>query len=109
MLPTRRSELPRAVVPNEVPPRVSRQGFIDGNRWLAPGSGPSKRRLLNHCLLSSHDSLMLCFLPALHIGGALARSDLVEGAPLRFHPDMRVARKHGARNVLSDAPDHIGA
>jgi hypothetical protein len=39
----------------------------------------------------------------------LARSDLVEGAPLRFHPHVGVAREHGARDVPRDAHDHFVA
>ena len=40
----------------------------------------------------------LSTLPLL-VGRTLAHCNLVEDAPLRFHPDMGVARKHGARDV----------
>src|ERR1017187_2971558 len=46
------------------------------------------------------------FLTALLVGRTLAHCNLVEGAPLRFHPHMGIARKHGARDVASDAHDH---
>jgi hypothetical protein len=55
------------------------------------------------------NSLLLSFLPALLVGRPLPNCDLVEGAPLGFHPDMGVAGKHGARNVPSDAHDHFAA
>jgi hypothetical protein len=39
-------------------------------------------------------------MPALEFPGrALAGGDLIEGAPLRFHPDVGISRKHGARDV----------
>ena len=40
---------------------------------------------------------------------ALACSDLVEGAPLRFHPHVGVPREHGARDVPRDAHDDLVA
>src|ERR1035441_3311291 len=49
------------------------------------------------------------FLFPLLVGRALACGDLVEGAPLRFHPHVGVAREHGARDVPSDAHDHLVA
>src|ERR1035441_1914335 len=39
----------------------------------------------------------------------LAGGDLIEGAPLRFHPHVGVSREHGARNVPGDAHDHLVA
>jgi hypothetical protein len=39
---------------------------------------------------------------ALLVSGALARSDLVERPPLRFHPNVGIAREHCARNVPGD-------
>jgi hypothetical protein len=39
----------------------------------------------------------------------LANSDFIEGAPLRFHPHVGVARKHGAGDVPGDAHDHLVA
>jgi hypothetical protein len=33
---------------------------------------------------------------ALLIGGALPRGDLIEGVPIRVHPDVEVSREHGA-------------
>ncbi len=47
--------------------------------------------------------------PALFIGRALPRSNLIQGAPLRFHPHVRVPREHGARDVAGDAHDHLVA
>jgi len=54
----------------------------------------------------------LRFCVSLYVGRALARGDLVQGAPLRLHPDVGVAREHGARDVpamlmitSSPAPD----
>ena len=44
---------------------------------------------------------------ALLVGRILSRGDLVEGAPLRFHPHVGVAREHGARDVSGDAHDHL--
>ena len=41
------------------------------------------------------------------VGCALAHGNLIEGASLRFHPHMRVAREHGARDVAGDAHDHL--
>jgi hypothetical protein len=47
-------------------------------------------RLLNHRRLRDHRSplLPLCFPLALLFGRALARGDLVEGAPFRFHSQV---------------------
>src|ERR1035441_7522807 len=45
--------------------------------------------------------------PARFVGRVLACGDLVKGAPLRFHPDVGVAREHGARDVPEDAHDHF--
>ena len=49
------------------------------------------------------------FLLAFFISLALARGDLVEGAPLRFHPHVGVAGKHGARDVAGDAHNNFSA
>ena len=49
------------------------------------------------------------FLSALTVRRALARGDFVEGAPLGFHPRVGVAREHGARDVASNAHDHLVA
>jgi hypothetical protein len=38
---------------------------------------------------------------------ALPCGDLVECAPLRLHPDVGIAREHGARDVPGDAHDHV--
>ena len=43
----------------------------------------------------------LGFLFALPVGRALACGDLVEGAPLRFHPHMGVAGKHGTQDAAT--------
>jgi hypothetical protein len=51
----------------------------------------------------------ICFLLALFVRGRLASGDLVEGAPLRFHPHVGVARKHGAGDVAGYAHDHLVA
>ena len=51
----------------------------------------------------------LGFLFALFIGRALACGDLVEGAPFRFHPHVGVPLEHSARDVASDAHDHLVA
>jgi hypothetical protein len=40
---------------------------------------------------------------------AMPRCDLIEGAPLSFHPNMGVPRKHGARDVAGDAHDDLVA
>ena len=53
----------------------------------------------------------LSTLPLL-VGRTLAHCNLVEDAPLRFHPDMGVARKHGARDlpamiISSPAPEML--
>src|ERR1035437_1054126 len=45
----------------------------------------------------------------LRVGRILARGDLVEGAPFRFHPYVGIAGKHGARDVPGDAHDHLVA
>jgi hypothetical protein len=53
---------------------------------------------------------MLAFLgfhPALLLRRPLACGDLVQGAPLRLHPDVGIAGKHGARDAPSDAHDHL--
>jgi len=44
---------------------------------------------------------------ALLVGCALARGDLVEGAPLSLYPYVGVAREHGAGDVPGDAHDHL--
>jgi len=41
------------------------------------------------------------------VGRNLAGGDLVEGAPLRFHPHVGIAREHGARDVTGEAHDHF--
>jgi hypothetical protein len=53
--------------------------------------------------------LPLRFFLALLVGGALARGDLVECAPLCFHPHVGITREHGARDVPRDAHDHLVA
>ena len=70
-------------------------------------SGP----LLNHWWYRDHQTLLppFSFLLALLVGCALAGGNLVEGAPLRLHPDMGVAREHDARDVPGDAHDHLVA
>jgi hypothetical protein len=37
------------------------------------------------------------------VGSALACGNLVEGAPLGLHPNVRVPGQHGPRDVPSDA------
>ena len=49
------------------------------------------------------------FLTALLVGCVLACGDFVEGAPIRFHPNLGAMRRHGARDVPGDAHDHLGA
>jgi hypothetical protein len=44
---------------------------------------------------------------ALFICRALPRRNLVQRAPLRFHPDVRVAGEHGARDVPRDTHDYL--
>jgi hypothetical protein len=55
-------------------------------------------RLLKQRGLGDHQRLLLllCFFLALLVGVALARSNLVEGAPFSLHPHVGVAREHGA-------------
>ena len=57
--------------------------------------------LLNHRRLTNHRSRLLVFgfLLALLVRRALARGDLVEGAPFRYHPHVGVAGEYGARDV----------
>ena len=63
---------------------------ICAQRQQIPGEAAN---LLNQRRLRSH----LCLLPTfgvfltLLVGRALARGDLVQGVPFRFHPNMRVA------------------
>ena len=47
------------------------------------------------------------FLTALRVGGSLARGDFVEGAPLRLHPHMGVARAQDARDMPGDTHDDL--
>ena len=73
---------------------VARVGVSDRN-----GANRVRRRsLLNHHFLENHRTLLLplCFRLALLVRCALARGNLVEGAPFRFHPNVGVAREHGA-------------
>src|SRR6266550_3190567 len=63
-----------------------------------PGTGSerdSSGRLLNHHRWSEHRGLLqpFKFLLALLVGCALAGGDFVEGAPLRLHPHVGVARE----------------
>jgi hypothetical protein len=43
--------------------------------------------------------LLLCFPLPFLVGRPLAHSDLFECSPFRFHPHVRVAREHGARDI----------
>ena len=44
---------------------------------------------------------------ALLVCRALPRGDLIEGAPLGLHTDVRVPGEHCARDVAGDAHDHL--
>jgi len=70
-----------------------------------------RQRSLKHQWFSSHRTLLppLGFFLALLVGGALARGNLVQGTPFRFHPHVGVTREHGARDVPGDAHDHLVA
>ena len=46
---------------------------------------------------------------ALFVRRQLPRRDLVERAPLRFHPDVGVPREQGAGDVPGDAHNHLVA
>jgi hypothetical protein len=58
--------------------------------WFNAGPPPGSRgRLLNH--RRPRDSRVCwSYLSPLLVGGTLARGDLIEGASLGFHPDVRV-------------------
>src|ERR1017187_5138353 len=65
------------------------------------------RLLTPRCLSARRTLPPFGFHLPLLIGCVLPRGDLVEGAPLRFHPHVGVARKHGARNMPRGAHDHL--
>ena len=83
--------------------------FAKPDRWTAPHV--YALRLLNDHRFRHHRSppLPFSFLFPLLIGRDLPHRDLVKGAPLRFHPDMGVAREHSARDGADDAYDHLVA
>jgi hypothetical protein len=51
--------------------------------------------------------MLFRFLLALFVSRALAFDNFVEGAPFRLHPNMGVAREHGARDVPGGAHYHL--
>jgi len=68
------------------------------------------RRLLNHHSWRDHRSPLLPFdfLLALLVGCALPCGDFVQGAPLRSHPHMGVAREHGKMKQSTLSPELRG-
>ena len=48
-----------------------------------------------------------CLLPPLLVGGPLPCRDLVQRSPFRFHPHVRIAREHGARDVAGNVHGHL--
>src|SRR5437879_6357603 len=105
--------------------RISRTAFTEVFRsaWITATRKLGRRprfsadprfpavQLLDQRRLGDHRSLRAQFSVALALlfGRALARGDLVERAPLRLHPQLGVAREHGARDVPGDTHDHLVA
>jgi hypothetical protein len=54
---------------------------------------------LNPLRSGEHDCLLPLILLALIVGLALARSDTMQRAALRFHPYMGIPRQHGAGGI----------
>ena len=90
---------------------LGKRAFAATSRIVKGRFGVNCRRLLNQRRLGDRRRRLLPFgfRLALLIGRVLARGDLVEGAPFRFHPHVGVAREHGAGDVPGDAHDHLVA
>jgi hypothetical protein len=68
--------------------------------------------LLHHRRLKEGPSTLLYplrFYGPLLVCGPLARSNLVEGVPFRFHPHVGVTGEHGTRHVPRNAHDYLVA
>jgi CHC2 zinc finger len=97
-LPFRQTVTRSATPTNTIPPPANR------TTWSQAWASERGRLNIDRVILVARR-----FLPAPLVGRALACGDLVEGAPLRFHPHVGVLREHGARDVPRDAHDHLVA